>query len=91
MQPADVLLKCYFPGDRHRQKERIEPRVVESFTNVASCCQNQSRCASRDRIHRFINCFPLFLPHAAFQDKKVLSGSSQQVCQMQQMIGTTSK
>jgi hypothetical protein len=25
-----------FPGDRHRQEQRIEPRIVEAFANVAS-------------------------------------------------------
>jgi hypothetical protein len=40
MEPTDILLESSFPRDRHCQKRRIEPRIVESFSNVTSRSQN---------------------------------------------------
>ena len=41
MQAANILLQGPLPGDRHGQKQRIQPRVVESLTDIAPCGQNQ--------------------------------------------------
>lgn len=40
MEPTDILLGSSFSGDRHCQKKRIEPRIVESFSDVTSRSQN---------------------------------------------------
>src|SRR5580658_3439 len=39
MQPANVLLQCAAPGNRHGQKKSVEARVVEAFTDVTPGCQ----------------------------------------------------
>jgi hypothetical protein len=36
MKPANVLLERAAPGDRHGEKQRIEPWIVEPFADVAS-------------------------------------------------------
>jgi hypothetical protein len=36
VKPSHILGQCPLPGDRHRQEQRIEPRIVEAFANVAS-------------------------------------------------------
>ncbi len=36
MKSPDVLLKRSLPRNRHRQEQRIEPGVIESFADVAS-------------------------------------------------------
>src|SRR5262249_16177990 len=36
MQPSDVLLQCSLPRNWHCQKESIEPRMVESLSDVAA-------------------------------------------------------
>lgn len=40
VQPAHVLLERALPGDRHRQEERIQTRVVKTFAYVAPRRQN---------------------------------------------------
>jgi hypothetical protein len=41
MQAAYVLLERSFPRNRHREKQRVKPGVVETFTEIASCRQNR--------------------------------------------------
>jgi hypothetical protein len=53
-------------------KKRIEANIIEPFSDVASSYQNQAWCTVGDRLHGLIGRFPLFLSHAAFQNKDVL-------------------
>lgn len=34
VQTADILGQSPFPGYRHRQEQRIEPRIVKPFANI---------------------------------------------------------
>ncbi len=47
VQPADVLLQGSPPRDRHREKERVQTRVVETFSDVAACGNHYSRAGFR--------------------------------------------
>jgi hypothetical protein len=42
MQPADILCQSSLPGDRHRQKQCVEPSVIKAFANVATCREYQA-------------------------------------------------
>ena len=42
MQPTDILRQSSFPGDRHRQEQRVETGVVKTFADVAACREDQT-------------------------------------------------
>ena len=41
VKPAGVLNQCSFPGYRQRQKQRVQTRIVEPFTNITSSSKYQ--------------------------------------------------
>jgi len=41
VQATDVLCQCPLPGDRHRQKQSVETRIVEALAQVTAGCQNE--------------------------------------------------
>jgi hypothetical protein len=49
MQPACVLHERPLPGDRQREKQRVEARIVEALADVAAGGQDQPLLAGRDR------------------------------------------
>jgi len=65
MQPSSVLNECPLPRDRHRQEERIEPRVVEPFPSEATRRQYQPLLLMENR-GQLIHCgSSLFRSHSA--------------------------
>jgi len=42
VQPADILRQRAFPGNGHRQKERIQSGIVEAFPDVAPGRQDEA-------------------------------------------------
>ena len=53
MEPADILGQCSFPGDRHRQEQRIEPAVIEAFTDIPAYREYQTLLIVRYTQSRF--------------------------------------
>ena len=43
MQPPDILRQRPPPRDGQRQEERIKNRLIEAFTQVSPCRQNDAR------------------------------------------------
>jgi hypothetical protein len=41
MQPADILREGSFPGDGHRQEQRVETSIIEAFADIVACRQYQ--------------------------------------------------
>jgi len=48
MQPPDVLLQRNMPRNRHRQKQGVEARIVESLANVAPGSDDNPRLLFKD-------------------------------------------
>jgi len=67
MQPSDVLSNRPSPGDRQRQKQRVQPRIVESLANVLASRQDDATFVQRDSRQPFGRCSPLLLAHSASQ------------------------
>lgn len=49
MKPARVWDERPLPGNRQRQKERVEARVVKTFTDVSPRRQDEPLLVGRDR------------------------------------------
>ena len=49
MQPARVLHERALPGDRQREEQRVEARIVEALADVATGGQDQALLVGRDR------------------------------------------
>jgi hypothetical protein len=72
MEPTHKLLQRAVPGDRHRQEQGIEPRVVKALADVASGCQNRPRFVRWDRCQRLSHRLALLLANAALHDEDTL-------------------
>ena len=59
MKPAAVLDQRSSPRDREREKQRVQPGVVESFSDVTSRGQDEPLIVRR-------NCLKLLADDAAF-------------------------
>jgi hypothetical protein len=77
VQAADVLLQCATPGNWHGKKKPVKARVVEAFTDISACGQQNSFFSVRNRGQLFGDGTSLFGPHAAFQYYDVLHQASQ--------------
>src|ERR1035438_7492052 len=75
MHPPTILLQRTLPGNRHRQEKRVQTRIVEPFSDVASRRQNDSRFVLR-HCRQGCRCFSaLLFPHASLQDEDVLGNT----------------
>jgi hypothetical protein len=66
VQPADILLQGSPLRDRHREKERVQTRVVEAFSDVAARGNHYSRAGFRRGKFPTHLC-TLFRSHSALQ------------------------
>lgn len=67
VEPANVLGQRSFPGDRHGQEQRIEPAVIEPFSDIPTCREYQPLLIVRYTQSRFGD-FALGSRHAERQD-----------------------
>jgi Domain of unknown function (DUF5615) len=67
MQSADVLRDRPPPRDRQRQKQCVEARIIESFTDVFTGGQDRAPFVQRDRGKPFCRRLPLLLAHPTSQ------------------------
>ena len=44
VQASRILLQRTFPGDRHRQHQRVERRMIEAFADQLAGGQQHARC-----------------------------------------------
>jgi hypothetical protein len=70
MQPADILCQSSLPGDRHRQKQCVEPSVIKAFANVATCSEYQALLILRHP-HCRVGQFAILHGHAAAQHDEI--------------------
>jgi len=86
MQPAAVLNERAFPRNRQRQEQCIEPRIVESLTDVAARRQHQSFFALGYRVE-LLEGFTLSTRcHPALQDDNVTNKRPQRVSEILDVI-----
>ena len=74
MQSPRVLHEGALPGDRHRQKERVESWVVEALADVAARRDEDAFLEVGDRGESFTNLAVFARAHSALQDDHVASG-----------------
>ena len=86
MKPARVLHESALPGDGHSQEQGIEPRVVESFTDVAAGGEDESRLVLRDGCQGHECRAPLGWRHASTENDKVASDPSKEVGKVFQVV-----
>lgn len=85
MEPADVLRHRSPPGDRERQEQRVQPRVVESLADVLTRADYHALFADRNRGQLRGNSLPFLLAAASAEHDDVadvldqLSGKPVQV------------
>ena len=71
MQATSVLGDGPSPRDRKRKKQRVQPRIVESFSYVFAGCQNHPGVLARDGCEPIGDGLPLLLAHPRSQDDEV--------------------
>ena len=71
METTDVLLQSSSPGNRHRKKERVEARIIETFTKVTSRRKNDTRFIEGNGSQGFGQLLSLSCAHPAFQNEDV--------------------
>ncbi len=76
MQPPYVLLERALPGNRHRQKESVEPSVIKSFADVTTGRYNHPALGFRHSRERLRRRSTLFLAHSAFEYEDVFGECS---------------
>jgi len=86
MKPAHILLQRTLPGDRERQEQCVQTRIIKSLSDVASRRQDHPRFAFRYRFQSLGRQATLFLPHAALQDKYVLSNTCELCLEILEML-----
>jgi hypothetical protein len=79
MKPAGVLRDRSPPGDRKRQKQRVQTRIVESFANVLASREDDSPFVARDSCETFTDRLPLLLAHASAQHDNMIDARRQLV------------
>src|SRR5204862_6494796 len=77
MEATRILHQRALPRDRHREKERVEPRVVESFTDVAAGRDEQPRFSVWDGRECCCCGASLGRSHPAAEDDDVAGGAQQ--------------
>ena len=77
VEPANILLKGALPRDRHREKKGVEPRVVKSFTDVASRREKDAVLLRRDLLQAIHDAPALFHSHAATKDDQIFDRAFQ--------------
>ena len=86
MKPAGVLHEGALPGDGHRQEQGIEPRVVESFANVAASGKHESWFVVRDGGQGREGSAPLGRRHASLENDEMASTSLKAVGKVLEMV-----
>ena len=71
MEPAAVLDQCTLPGNRHGEKESVEPRVIETFADIATRRQDEPLGRLRNRPKLVEGTTPLLGRHPASQYDEV--------------------
>ena len=71
MQSADVLRNGAPPRHRQRQEQRVQPRVVEPFTDVLASREDDAALTRRNGRHSFAHDLPLLLAHSAAEHHNV--------------------
>lgn len=77
MKPANVLLQCAAPGNRHGKEKSVESCVVEAFADVTTCREQDSFLSVGNRSQLFGDGTSLFCTHAAFQHHDVFHQAGQ--------------
>src|SRR5262249_34672384 len=67
VKSSNVLRNRTAPRHRQREKERIQPRIVEALADVFANCENNTLFRKRYAGETLDNCLPLLRAHAATQ------------------------
>jgi hypothetical protein len=70
VQAPGVLLQRALPGHRHREHQRVERRVIETFADQLAGGQQDARRIGRKRVLTWHQCRPLLPGHSAVQDER---------------------
>ena len=86
MKTAGILREDSAPGNRHGQKQGIEPGIIETLAEIAACSDKNPLVLIRDRREGH-GCFPRSSStHTALQNDNVLRELCQALCQHFKMI-----
>jgi hypothetical protein len=69
VQAACVLLQRAFPGNRHRQYQGVQRRMIETFADELPDGQQDEGCLGRQRVEFRNERSPLLPRHPAVQDE----------------------
>lgn len=71
MKASSVLDQGTPPGDRHREEQRVEARVVEAFADVTARREHEARFIRRNTSEPFQGPAPFLRPGSAAKDDDV--------------------
>src|SRR5262245_5177524 len=86
MQSAGILRDGSSPGYGKRQKQRVQPGIVESLANVLASREYDSPFVARDSCETLIDCVPLLLAHAGAQDDNVIDARREFLFEAVEMV-----
>ena len=86
MQPTRVLHQRPLPRHRHRQKEAVEPCVVETLADVAASCKDKSLFTFGEAGEPYAKLTPLLVTHTSLEDNEVTNEPTHLVCEDLEVI-----
>src|SRR4029453_8959135 len=79
VKPSRILRNRSMPGYRLRQKQRVQPRIIESFADVTASRENDPPFFRGARCQLGGHGFALFLSHSASEHDHLTNSSLQSI------------
>src|SRR5262245_8176238 len=80
VKSARILREGSAPGYGHREKQRVEARIVKTFTEVTAGCHDDTLFTLRYGLQGVVHLITLLCSHSTFQDNDVLGELRQTLC-----------